>query len=77
MKTRIYLFVLLFTACLSGACSKSYLKTESSRSAADAVKIKVGNATNYFAKIDNGPWVSYLNASGAVASRDTHSFRPE
>ena len=117
MKTSIYLFVLLLTACLSGACSKSYLKPASSRSAADAVnvkgamiaglpgepgdpnikyfgrwdfsnasqymnywgggylrmkftgttvKIKVGNATNYFAKIDNGPWVSYLNASGTI-----------
>lgn len=118
MKTSIYLFVLLLTACLSGACSKSYLKESSPRSAADAVtiktnaaiaalpgelgdpniryfgrwdfsntsqymnywgggylrvkftgttvKIKVGNATNYFAKIDSGPWVSYLNASGTI-----------
>jgi lysophospholipase L1-like esterase len=118
MKTSIYLFVLLLTACLSGACSKSYLKEISPGSAVDAVnvkagtliaalpgepgdpnirylgrwdssntsqysnywgggyvrmqftgttvKIKVGNATNYFAKIDNGPWVSYLNASGTI-----------
>ncbi|MXV14056.1 RICIN domain-containing protein [Hufsiella ginkgonis] len=30
------------------------------------VKIKVGNNTNYYAKIDNGPWVSYVNASGTI-----------
>jgi lysophospholipase L1-like esterase len=30
------------------------------------VKLKVGNKTHYFAKIDNGPWVSYLNASGII-----------
>ncbi len=30
------------------------------------IKIKVGTATDYFAKIDNGPWVSYRNASGTI-----------
>lgn len=30
------------------------------------VKIKVGNNTNYYAKIDNGPWVSYKGVSGTV-----------
>ena len=30
------------------------------------IKIKVGTATNYYAKIDNGPWVSYLNANGTI-----------
>ncbi|WP_426330175.1 RICIN domain-containing protein [Pedobacter sp. R-06] len=30
------------------------------------VKIKVGAATHYYAKIDNGPWVSYPNATGTV-----------
>ncbi|SEW45266.1 GDSL-type esterase/lipase family protein [Chitinophaga arvensicola] len=30
------------------------------------IKMKVGHPTHYFAKIDNGPWVSYLNASGTI-----------
>lgn len=30
------------------------------------VKIKVGYPTHYYAKIDNGPWVSYYNASGTI-----------
>jgi lysophospholipase L1-like esterase len=30
------------------------------------IKIKLGNTSNYYAKIDNGPWVSYLNVSGTV-----------
>ncbi|WP_158544310.1 RICIN domain-containing protein [Pedobacter miscanthi] len=30
------------------------------------VKIKVGTATNYYAKIDNGAWISYLNANGTI-----------
>jgi len=30
------------------------------------VKIKVGNTTDYYAKIDNGPWVSYKGVSGTV-----------
>lgn len=30
------------------------------------VKLKVGNQTNYFAKIDNGPWISYISASGTI-----------
>ncbi len=30
------------------------------------VKIKVGYPTHYFAKIDNGPWVSYYNANGTI-----------
>lgn len=29
-------------------------------------KIKVGAATNYYARIDNGPWVSYTNVSGTI-----------
>lgn len=29
-------------------------------------KVKVGATTNYYAKIDNGPWVSYINASGTI-----------
>ncbi|MBS0030246.1 GDSL-type esterase/lipase family protein [Chitinophaga sp. 22321] len=117
MKRKIYLFVLLAVACVSGSCSKSYLPAESSAEPGDGkakvnialavtpgapgdpnlryfgrwdfsnssqyksywggayvrmkftgttVKIRVGNATNYFAKIDNGPWVSYLNASGTI-----------
>ncbi|RYD89936.1 MAG: hypothetical protein EOP54_24775, partial [Sphingobacteriales bacterium] len=30
------------------------------------VKIKLGNQNDYFVRIDNGPWVSYLNVSGTV-----------
>jgi lysophospholipase L1-like esterase len=30
------------------------------------VKVKVGNTNNFYAKIDNGPWISYLNASGTI-----------
>ncbi len=30
------------------------------------VKIKVGYPTHYYAKIDDGPWVSYYNASGTI-----------
>lgn len=30
------------------------------------IKLKVGNRTNYYAKIDNGPWISYFNASGTI-----------
>jgi lysophospholipase L1-like esterase len=30
------------------------------------VKVKVGNTSNFYAKIDNGPWVSYLNAGGTI-----------
>lgn len=30
------------------------------------VKIKVGTTTNYYVKIDNGPWISYLNGSGTI-----------
>lgn len=30
------------------------------------IKLKTGNTTHYFAKIDNGPWVSYLNAGGVI-----------
>lgn len=29
-------------------------------------KLKVGNTTNYYARIDNGPWVSYIGASGTI-----------
>jgi lysophospholipase L1-like esterase len=30
------------------------------------VKIIVGNRSNFFAKIDNGPWLSFLNASDTI-----------
>lgn len=30
------------------------------------VKVKVGNTSNFYAKIDNGPWVSYLNVGGTI-----------
>jgi len=30
------------------------------------VKIKLGNTSNYHAKIDNGPWITYTNASGTL-----------
>jgi lysophospholipase L1-like esterase len=30
------------------------------------VKIKVGTTTNYYAKVDNGPWISYIGASGTI-----------
>jgi hypothetical protein len=30
------------------------------------VKVKVGNTSNFYARIDNGPWVSYLKASGTI-----------
>ncbi|MBB6126713.1 SGNH/GDSL hydrolase family protein [Mucilaginibacter lappiensis] len=30
------------------------------------VKVKVGNTTNYYARIDNGPWVSYIGASETI-----------
>lgn len=30
------------------------------------VKIKVGNQSNFFAKIDGGPWTSYLNAKDTI-----------
>lgn len=30
------------------------------------VKIKVGTTTNYYAKIDNGAWTSYIGASGTI-----------
>ena len=30
------------------------------------VKIKVGNKSNFYAKIDNGPWISFLAASGTI-----------
>lgn len=30
------------------------------------VKVKVGLTTDYYAKIDNGPWVSYIGASGTI-----------
>jgi len=31
-----------------------------------SVKIKIGNKSNYYAKIDGGPWVSYLNAEDVI-----------
>jgi lysophospholipase L1-like esterase len=30
------------------------------------VKVKLGNTSNFYAKIDNGPWVSYLGVTGTV-----------
>ena len=41
----------------------AYLTT---RFSGTTIKIKVGNKTNYYAKIDNGPWISYLGASGVI-----------
>jgi lysophospholipase L1-like esterase len=29
-------------------------------------KVKVGNTSNFYAKIDNGPWTSYIGASGTI-----------
>lgn len=31
-----------------------------------SVKLKTGHKTNFFAKIDNGPWVSFLNTGDTV-----------
>jgi lysophospholipase L1-like esterase len=41
----------------------AYLKVNFSGTTA---KIKLGNTSNFYAKIDNGPWVSYLNAGGTL-----------
>jgi len=41
----------------------SYLKVKFTGTTA---KIKVGNTTNYHAKIDSGPWKTYVNASGTI-----------
>ena len=30
------------------------------------VKVKIGNKSNYYIKIDDGPWVSFLNASELI-----------
>jgi lysophospholipase L1-like esterase len=30
------------------------------------VKVKVGNTSNFYAKIDNGAWTSYIGASGTI-----------
>lgn len=30
------------------------------------VKIKLGNTSNFYAKIDNGPWVSFIGVTGTV-----------
>lgn len=30
------------------------------------VKVKVGKPSNYYAQIDNGPWISYNNAEGTI-----------
>jgi lysophospholipase L1-like esterase len=30
------------------------------------VKLKTGNTSNFYAKIDGGPWVSYLKAGGTI-----------
>ncbi|WP_198315783.1 RICIN domain-containing protein [Chitinophaga tropicalis] len=30
------------------------------------VKIKTGNTSNFYARIDNGPWISYKNAGGVI-----------
>ena len=31
-----------------------------------SAKIRVGNKSNYYAKIDGGPWISYLNVGGVI-----------
>ena len=44
------------------------------------VKVKVGKASNYYAKIDDGPWLSYNDQSGTISltpkalSPGTHSL---
>ena len=30
------------------------------------VKVKVGNTSNFYAKIDNGPWTSYIGVTGTI-----------
>ncbi|MCF6402805.1 RICIN domain-containing protein [Chitinophaga filiformis] len=30
------------------------------------VKLKTGNTSNFYARIDNGPWISYKNAGGVI-----------
>lgn len=30
------------------------------------VKIRTGNTSNFYARIDNGPWISYKNAGGTI-----------
>jgi len=39
----------------------AYIKTKFSGT---TIALKVGNTSNFYAKIDNGPWVSYLNKTG-------------
>jgi hypothetical protein len=48
-----------YMSCWGGA----YIKVNFSGT---SVKLKVGNTSHYYAKIDGGPWTSYLNASGTV-----------
>jgi hypothetical protein len=44
------------------------------------ISLKVGNTSNFYVKIDNGPWVSYLKAGGTInltpvkLSDTTHSI---
>lgn len=48
-----------FTSYWGGA----YIKVNFSGT---TVKIKLGNTSNFYAKIDNGPWVTYNNAGGII-----------
>lgn len=41
----------------------AYLKVNFSGT---TVKVKVGNTSNFYAKIDGGPWVSYFNVGGTI-----------
>jgi lysophospholipase L1-like esterase len=41
----------------------AYIKTKFSGT---TIGLKVGNTSNFYAKIDKGPWVSYLNVGGTV-----------
>ena len=41
----------------------AYIKAEFNGT---TVKIKVGGTTSYYARIDNGPWITYSNVTGTV-----------
>jgi len=41
----------------------AYIRT---RFTGTTVKVKLGNTSNFYAKIDNGPWVRYIGVTGTV-----------
>ncbi|HEY4327371.1 MAG TPA: GDSL-type esterase/lipase family protein [Mucilaginibacter sp.] len=41
----------------------AYIKTNFTGT---TIALKVGNTSNFFARIDNGPWVSYLKTGGTI-----------